>query len=63
MIKRTDNQELWESVQNGLNKNKEKYGSRFCPCSLIRNVDTICMCKEFRDAPEGTTCHCGIYKK
>lgn len=63
MIKKTEDKELWKLIQKGLNKNKEKYGKRYCPCSLIRNDDTVCMCKEFRDAPIGTTCHCGIYTK
>lgn len=63
MIKKTDDKELWELIQQGLSKKKEKYGKRYCPCSLIRNDDTVCMCKEFRDAPVGTTCHCGIYTK
>ena len=36
-----------------------------CPCVLPskRNQDTICMCKNFREAPAGTICHCGLYKK
>lgn len=36
-----------------------------CPCSLeqFRNDDTRCMCKEFREAPSGTICHCGMYIK
>ena len=63
MILKTENKELWDTVQKGLKENKDKYGKRYCPCSLIRNDDTVCMCKEFRDAPVGTTCHCGIYKK
>ena len=44
-------------------ENKDKYGKRYCPCSYIRSNNTVCMCKEFRDAPSGTTCHCGIYTK
>lgn len=63
MILKTENKELWETVQRGLQANKEKYGKRYCPCSLIRNNNTVCMCKEFRDSPSGTTCHCGIYTK
>ena len=63
MIKKTEDKELWDLIQQGLNKNKEKYGKRYCPCSLDRSDDTVCMCKEFRDAPKGTTCHCGIYSK
>ena len=36
-----------------------------CPCvfALARNEDTKCMCKEFREAPAGTVCHCGLYEK
>ena len=36
-----------------------------CPCVLeqFRNEDTKCMCKEFRESPEGTICHCGLYIK
>lgn len=36
-----------------------------CPCvfALARNEDTKCMCKEFREAPVGTVCHCGLYIK
>jgi hypothetical protein len=36
-----------------------------CPCVLPsqRNEDTICMCKNFRESPAGTICHCGLYKK
>lgn len=36
-----------------------------CPCVLetYRNQDTLCMCKEFRDAPAGTICTCGLYIK
>lgn len=33
-----------------------------CPCTIIKNDDTKCMCKEFRDMQEGT-CHCGLYIK
>ena len=63
MILKTENKELWETVQRGLQANKEKYGKRYCPCSVIRNNNTVCMCKEFKDSPSGTTCHCGIYTK
>lgn len=48
MIKVTDNKEIKETVLAGLKHNKDKYGKRYCPCSLVRNDDTVCMCKEFR---------------
>lgn len=34
----------------------------YCPCSLVKNKDTKCMCKEFLQQPEGY-CHCGLYLK
>ena len=33
-----------------------------CPCSLEKNEDTKCMCKEFREQVSGM-CHCGLYIK
>ena len=35
----------------------------YCPCRLEKNPDTKCMCTEFRNAPAGETCHCGLYYK
>ena len=39
----------------------------YCPCKLIRNEDTKCMCKEFREqiADPGFEgfCHCLLYYK
>jgi ferredoxin-thioredoxin reductase catalytic subunit len=49
MIRVTDNKEVKETVLAGLKHNKDKYGKRYCPCSLIRDEDTVCMCKEFRE--------------
>lgn len=40
-----------------------KANDGYCPCRTVHNEDTKCMCKEFREAPEGTTCHCGLYIK
>ena len=34
----------------------------YCPCKLEHTPDTKCMCREFREQPEGT-CHCGLYTK
>lgn len=62
MIKVTDNKEVKETVLAGLKHNKDKYGKRYCPCSLIRDEDTVCMCKEFREMEEGT-CHCQLYPR
>ena len=57
-----DNKEVKETVLAGLKRNKEKYGKKYCPCSLVRDEDTVCMCKEFREMEEGT-CHCQLYVK
>ena len=62
MILFTNNEELKNTILDGLKRNKDKYGKRYCPCSVIKNDDTICMCKEFREMKEGT-CHCGLYVK
>lgn len=43
-------------------KKKIKENNGYCPCSLIKNPDTKCMCKEFREMDEGV-CHCGLYIK
>lgn len=34
-----------------------------CPCSLIKNKDTKCMCKAFREQEEEGYCTCGLYMK
>lgn len=60
MVRITDNKEIKEAVLAGLQRNKEKYGKRYCPCSLVRDDDTVCMCKEFREMEEGI-CHCQLY--
>lgn len=39
-----------------------KENGGYCPCSLVKNEDTKCMCKEFREMGEGV-CHCGLYEK
>lgn len=44
-------------VQRALNEN-----DGYCPCALVKNKDTKCMCKEFREMDSGM-CHCGLYIK
>ena len=37
----------------------------YCPCRLIKNVDTKCMCREFREQMAAGLlgeCHCGLYE-
>ena len=35
-IKVTDNKEVKETVLAGLKHNKEKYGKKYCPCSILK---------------------------
>lgn len=59
-IRATENKEHNEQIRAKLREN-----GGYCPCvpSFARNEDTRCICKEFREAPAGTTCHCGLYYK
>ena len=43
-------------------KERIKNNDGYCPCSLVKNEDTKCMCKEFREMEEGE-CHCGLFFK
>lgn len=54
------NRERVELVRQQLREN-----NGYCPCRLVRNEDTKCICKEFRDAIEAGKigqCHCGLYE-
>lgn len=35
----------------------------YCPCRLVKNKDTKCMCKEFVEQTTSGECHCGLYIK
>lgn len=39
-----------------------KDNNGYCPCALVKNIDTKCMCKEFREQERGM-CRCGLYIK
>lgn len=57
IIKNPDNKkylEITEAVKQSLG---------FCPCELIRNDDTKCICKSFREQTEEGECHCGRFLK
>lgn len=67
MIRVTDNKEVKETVLAGLKHNKDKYGKRYCPCSLIRDeisylarisrghhVDTLLVPREYKDTFKST---------
>lgn len=35
----------------------------YCPCTLVKNEDTKCMCKEFKEQKHPGVCHCGRFEK
>ena len=53
---------VWQDTRTGDVAEKLKENGGYCPCSLLRNEDTKCMCKEFREMKQGE-CHCGLYIK
>lgn len=57
MIKVNKNKKLVAEIRQRIKDN-----NGYCPCRLLKNENTKCMCKEFRDQEEGE-CHCGLYVK
>ena len=57
MIRLNDNELLVAEIRKKLKEN-----NGFCPCRLVKDEDTKCMCKEFREQEYGE-CHCGLYVK
>lgn len=35
----------------------------YCPCTVVKNPDTKCICKEFREQKHAGICHCGRFEK
>lgn len=45
-------------------REKLKTNDGYCPCAVLQNEDTKCMCKDFRDKIRDSVlgeCHCGLY--
>ncbi len=57
-IKLSENKELVAEIRQKLKDN-----DNYCPCRLIKNEDTKCMCKEFLEQTEPGECCCGLYYK
>ena len=59
-IKRYASDELAKEIRAAI-----RAAGGHCPCVLeeFRCADTLCPCTEFRNSPENTVCHCGLYKK
>ena len=60
LMELSDDLEHVSKIRAGLQRNKNKYGEKYCPCRLDHIEDTICPCKEYR---ESGNCHCKLYKK
>jgi ferredoxin-thioredoxin reductase catalytic subunit len=64
-------QEIVETIQMGLARNRMLYGKRYCPCFMVFEEngkyksadDRVCPCKPAieREIPEEGKCHCGIF--
>ena len=53
------NKELLEEIIKSVNDN-----DGYCPCALLKNPSTKCMCEEFRNNIKEKKlgeCHCGRY--
>ena len=57
-IKLSEDKELVATIRQ-----KIKDNGGFCPCRLVKNEDTKCICKEFLESAEVGECHCGMYYK
>ena len=56
-IKFSSNKDIVEMIKKRLKEN-----GGYCPCRIAKTEENKCMCKEFREQPEGE-CHCGLYIK
>lgn len=45
--------DIWECIRRG---------GGYCPCAIIKDEESRCICKEFRECQE-TNCHCGVWRK
>lgn len=59
-IRLNPNNQVVEEVREALKKT-----NGYCPCAIVHDADTKCMCKNFRDqVAQGIPgeCHCGLYE-
>ena len=54
----SNNKEVVEEIRMKLKEN-----NGYCPCKLIKNEETKCPCREFREQNYEGECHCGLYIK
>jgi ferredoxin-thioredoxin reductase catalytic chain len=53
------NEENADTIHEGLEAKKEKFGARYCPCKLDNSQKNICPCVEFRTNGH---CHCELFE-
>lgn len=58
VFKEIDDKEKAQKIRELIRKN-----DGYCPCKLVKNDDTKCVCKEFVEQEELGKCHCGLYEK
>ena len=56
-IKENPDKELVDTIRKRLKEN-----DGYCPCRVVKNNSTKCMCSDFLSQGEGE-CHCGLYIK
>lgn len=56
-IKVISDKELEKEIRQRIKDN-----NGYCPCKILKNDDTKCICKEFLEQESGE-CHCGLYYK
>lgn len=56
-IRVNPDKELVSEIRRRLKEN-----DGYCPCRIVKNEDTKCMCREFIQQECGE-CHCGLYIK
>ena len=57
-IIKNPNAEIYNDVTKAVQDN-----NGYCPCKLLQNEDTKCMCKEFREQSYAGKCHCELFEK
>lgn len=57
-IIKNPNYEVYKKITKAV---KENQG--YCPCMLVKNKDTKCICKAFREQNEEGYCHCKRFYK
>lgn len=58
IIKKNPDQEAYDEITEAVNVN-----GGYCPCVNLKNEDTKCMCRSFKDSGHADFCHCGRFFK